>query len=97
MARDEEPEAVRRADAARGARCPRVPGERGKLAVGDDVAARHGAQRLDRGSLERRAPAEVEVDVGHVDVVAGEQRAEPLLHFRREVGTHVRVLARKTA
>ena len=53
----------------------RMPGERGELAVGDDLAARHGPQRA--GALAVEAVVEVELDVGEVVRLAGEERVEP--------------------
>jgi len=53
MARDDEREAVVRADRPGGALGVRVPGERRKLAVADDLAPRNVAQGLDDGALKR--------------------------------------------
>jgi len=50
--------------------------ERRELAVRDDVAARHRAQRLCEVALERRRPPEVDLDIREVVGVACEERVE---------------------
>ena len=54
---------------------PGPPGERGELAVGDDLAARHRAERARAVAVE--AVLELELDVGEVVRLAGEERREP--------------------
>ena len=52
VARNDEREAVLRAEAARRPRRPRPPGERGEAAVGDDLAPRNRARRGEQRTLE---------------------------------------------
>src|SRR2546422_9480129 len=64
VARDDDGKPVARADRAGGALGIRVAGKRGELAVGDDLAPRNVAQRLDDGALELRIAVEVDLHVG---------------------------------
>src|SRR6266487_94682 len=63
VARDDEGKPVVRANRAGGALRVRVAGERRQLAVGDDLAPRNIAQRLDDCSLELGQPVELERDI----------------------------------
>src|SRR5262249_27727191 len=81
VARDDDGEAVLRAEGAGRPRRARPPRERGQLAVGDELSARHRAQRLAERAREARVPVEVELDILELDLLAGEERREP----RREL------------
>ena len=61
----------------------RVAGERGELAVGDDLAPRHVPQHRGGIALERRAPSRSSSHVGEVVGLAGEEAVEPLQQIRR--------------
>ena len=67
-------EPVPGAERAGGTGRARTAGERGELAVGHDLAARHGAQRARAVAVE--AVVELELDVGEVVGLAGEERGE---------------------
>src|ERR1051325_7411410 len=73
VARDEDAEAVLRTERPCGAGGSGTAGERGELAVRDDVAARNRAQRTRELALERRQVVEIEIHVGEVDVGAREE------------------------
>ena len=65
-----------RAQKVPAARAPRLPGERGELAVGDDLAARQTPKHVDAREVERAVLLEVELDVGELDRLAGEERLQ---------------------
>ena len=67
------------ARAARGA-----PGERGELAVADDLAPGHGAQRRGERGLERRRPVLVERNVRERDPLAREIAVQTPEQIRHE-------------
>ena len=87
MARDEDAEAVLRAERAGGACGAGASGERRELAVRDDVAARDVAERARERLSVRRQVFEVELDVGEVFGRAGEVGAEPGDESWREIVT----------
>ena len=73
VARNEDGEAVLRAERAGGAGGAGTAGERGELAVGDDLAARNGAKAQARARWPNGVSSlEVELDVGEVVSAPGE-------------------------
>src|ERR687892_1927065 len=78
MTRDDEREAVAGAARPGGPVGVRPAGQRGQLAVRDDLAAGHGAQRREDVPLERGCPVEVELDVVEGDALAAEVRPDAL-------------------
>ena len=89
MARDEDGEAILRAERAGGAGGTGTARERGELAVGHDLAARNGAKGKRELLAERRELAQVEIDVCEVVVRSGEVPAEPRDQSWREIVTAV--------
>ena len=87
---------MRRAEAAGRARGPGRAGERGELAVGDDLAPRHLAQRARAPLEERRLVLEVERNVGERDRAPREVPSQPPNEFRHEVSTSRCVFAPHT-
>jgi hypothetical protein len=84
VARDEEREAVLGTEGAGGAGGAGAAGECGQLAVTDDLAPRHRAQRPREGGLERRAPVLVERDVLEGDALARKVAVETTEQIRHE-------------
>jgi hypothetical protein len=78
VARDDEAEAVTRAERAGCALCAGIAGKARELAVRDDLAVRNAPQRLEDGSLERRPPVQLELDVSERLPRASEVRPEPV-------------------
>src|SRR5262245_51650320 len=78
VARDEEPEPVRRAHRADRPLRVRVPRERRDLAVGRRLPVRDRAHGTDRRELERRAPLQVELEVLEPVARAGEVLPDPV-------------------
>ncbi len=76
MARHHEREAVLCAERSGRACRPGSPGERGQLAVADDLAPRHLAQRTCQLALEVGAPGEVEREVVISGLGAGQMVAD---------------------
>ncbi len=81
---EHERDTARRAEAAGGACGARPTGERRELAVGDDLAPRHRAQRERQLGLERRRVAELDLDVVVGDPRSGQMRREAGAQIRHE-------------
>ena len=77
MTRDDEGEPVRGAQRSSSSRGPGSTRERGELAVRDDLATRHRAQRADERALERRRPLEVQGRVHEGHVLTLQERTKP--------------------
>ena len=80
MAREHQREAILRAEAAGGTSRAGAAGERGELAVADDLAPRDGAERASQLGLELGAPREVERDIA----VAGDVPRQVPAHARND-------------
>src|SRR5207237_618045 len=78
MTRDEQAEAVARAEASRRTRRAGRSSERGELPIGDDLAARNRSERLCAAGEERTFVLEVDGNLVEPDVLAGEIRLDPL-------------------
>src|SRR3990172_10057264 len=82
MAREDEREAVLRAEAPGRARRTRPAGQGGELAVRDDLAPRHRLERSSELGLEGGAPGEIDVDVSVRDPLTAEVAVEAAAPIR---------------
>src|SRR5947209_2259835 len=78
MTRDEQAEAVARAEASRRTRCAGRSRERGQLPIGDHLATRNRSKCLRATGEERAFVLEVDGNIVERDVLAGEIRLDPL-------------------